>query len=117
MLGDPGVIGRALEGDVEGELHVVLLRGGYEVVEVVQGAKFRVDGFMAAFYAGRGFGADSPGAAVVAFKGGGGIVLAFAEGGADGMDGRQIEDVEAHGGDFRQLQLDVCQGAVFAGNR
>ena len=34
---------------------------------------------------------------------------------ADGVDRRQVEDVEAHGGDARQLPGDVGEGAVAAG--
>jgi hypothetical protein len=33
------------------------------------------------------------------------------------VDGRQIEDVEAHGGDLGQQQLDVGEGAVAVGIR
>ena len=49
MLGDPGVVGRALEGDVEGELHAVGAGGGDQGVEVGEGAELGMDGLVAAF--------------------------------------------------------------------
>jgi hypothetical protein len=67
-----------------------------EGVEVGEGAELAgMDGGVAAFG-----GADGPGAADVVGLGGGGVVFAFAEGVADGVDGRHVEDVEAHGGDL-----------------
>ncbi len=38
MLFDPGVVGRALESDVEREFHAVVAGGGDEVIEVGEGA-------------------------------------------------------------------------------
>src|SRR5208283_2208862 len=49
MLGDPGVVWRALEGDVEGKLHAVGVSGGEEVVEGGEGAEAGMDGLVAAF--------------------------------------------------------------------
>ena len=43
------------------------------------------------------------------------VVAAFAKGGADGVDGRQVEHVEAHGGDVGQEGFDVGEGAVTSG--
>ena len=60
VLLDPGVVGRALEGDVEGQLHAVGVGGGDEAVEVGEGAELGMDGLVAAF--GR---ANGPGAAFV----------------------------------------------------
>jgi len=70
-----------------------------------------MDGGVAAFG-----GADRPRTAFVAGSGGDGVVGAFAVGDADGVDGRHVDDVEAHGGDFRQAEGDVFEGAVLAGN-
>jgi len=70
-----------------------------------------VDGGVAAFG-----GADRPWTAFVAGGGGYGVVWAFAEGCADGMDGRHVDDVEAHGGDLGKAGFDVFEGAVFAGS-
>ena len=107
MFLDPGMVGRALEGDVECQFHAVGVRSCNQVIEVCEGSEFGMDGLVAAF--GR---ADRPGATLVVGVGGGGIVAAFAEGHADGVDGRQVEDVEAHGGDFGEKKLDVGEGAV-----
>ncbi len=60
-------------------------------------------------------GADGPWAAGIAWGGCGGVVAAFAEGVADGVDGRHVEDVEAHGGDGGQEGLDVGEGALAGG--
>ncbi len=43
------------------------------------------------------------------------VVGAFAELAADGVDGRQVDDVEAHGGDAREGLFSVGEGAVRAG--
>ena len=110
MLLDPGVVGGALDGDVQGQFHAVGADGGYEVVEVGEGAELGMDGLMAAFRR-----ADRPGAAGVAGIGGRSVVGAFAEGGADGVDGRQVKDVEAHAGDLGEQRLDVGEGAVAGG--
>ena len=69
MLFDPGMVGGALEGDVEGDLHAVVAGGGDEMVEVREGAELGMDGFVAAFCR-----ADGPGAAFVVGRGGDGVV-------------------------------------------
>ncbi len=61
------------------------------------------------------FCADGPGGADVAGLGGGGVVFALAVGGANGVDGGHIEDVEAHGGDSGEAGSYVVEGAVCAG--
>lgn len=78
---DPGVVGGALEGEVEGDLQAQFPGFGDEVVEVVEGAQGGVDAVVAAFG-----GADGPGDADVVTGGGEGVVAAFAVGGADGVD-------------------------------
>ena len=88
----------------------LVARGGDEVIEVGEGAELRVDGFVAAF--GR---ADGPGTAIVVGIGGGGVIGALAKGAAYGVDGRHVEDVEAHGGDFGEKKFDVGEGAVTRG--
>ena len=110
MLCDPGVVRRALEGDVEGQLHAVGVGGGEEVVEVGECAETGMDGFVAALSR-----ADGPGAAYVVRAGSGAVVGALAEGAANRVDGRQVEDVKAHGGDLRQQELDIGEGAVAGG--
>src|SRR5258705_13662835 len=107
MLGDPGVVGGALEGDVESHLHAVVVRGGDQSVEVAQGTELRVNGFVTAFFC-----ADGPRAAGVVWRGGHAVVAALANGGADGVEWREVEHVEAHGGDAGQERFDVGEGSV-----
>ena len=109
MLGHPGVVGRALEGQVEGQLDAMLAAGGGEAGDVVEGAQLGQYGLVAALG-----GADRPGAADIAGLGGLCVVAPLPRGAADRMHGREVEDVEAHLGDTRQLRLDVAQGAVLA---
>jgi hypothetical protein len=59
-------------------------------------------------------GADGPGHADVVGAGGEGVVGALAEGRADGVDGRQVDDVEAHVGDRLQPARGGAEGAVGA---
>src|SRR5439155_4551709 len=54
---------------------------------------------------------DRPWAADVALGRLHAIVAPLAERAADRMDGREVEDVEAHAGDARELGLDVGEGA------
>ena len=106
----PRVVGRALEGDIEGNLHAVGVGGGDEMIEVGEGAELGMDGFVAAFR-----GPDGPGTAWVFGTGGYGVVGAFAVGEADRVYGRQVQDVEAHGGDVGQERFDIGEGAVARG--
>ena len=55
VLGDPGMVGRALQREVERNLEAEVRGRGHEVVEVVDGAELRMDGVVPA-----GRGADGP---------------------------------------------------------
>jgi hypothetical protein len=112
MLGDPGVVRRALEGDVEGQLHAVGLNGGKQMVEVSEVAELGMNGLVAAFGGADLRISNCPRAALVVGAGGGAVIGSLAEGASDGMYGRQVENIEAHGGDLRQLELYVGEGAV-----
>src|SRR3979409_2565979 len=59
--------------------------------------------------------ADAPRASHVAFRGERDVVAAPAILSADGMDRREVHDVEAHRGDLVQPLLDVGERAVHAG--
>ena len=109
VLGDPGVVGRALEGQVERDVDAALARARQQVLEVREGAELGVDRGVAALGA-----ADGPRAAEVARLGLGVVVRALAERGADRVDRRQVEDVEAELGDVVEPLLDVLEGAVGA---
>jgi hypothetical protein len=97
VLGDPGVVGRALQRVVERHLEPDGVGLGDEPVEVVDGAELRVHRRVATLV-----GTDGPWAAGVVGVGGEGVVATLAKRLADGMDGRQVDDVEAHLGDGGQ---------------
>src|SRR5216683_3170380 len=84
------VVGRALERDVERHLDPALGGALHEPAEVGQRAQLRMDRLVAALRA-----ADGPRAADVVGRGGERVVLALAPGAPDGMDGRQVDHVEA----------------------
>jgi hypothetical protein len=91
MFGEPGMVGRALNGKIERELHSVLISRGDERTKILERSQFRMDGVVAAV--GR---ADGVGAAGIARRRFQRVVAALAVGEADGMNGRQIQHVEAH---------------------
>ncbi len=96
VLGHPGVIGRALQGQVECDLETEPVGLGDERGEVLRGAEVRVDRVVPA---GRAVGertADRPRAARVVRAGGGRVVRPLAVRDADRVDRREVHDVEAH---------------------
>ena len=111
MLGDPGMVGRALEGDVERDLHAMAWAAATRWSKSAKVPSSGMDGCVAAFAASRWpRGCRDRLASAVTV-----LLRPFAEGGADGVDGRQVEHVEAHGGDLGQERFDVGEGAVPAG--
>ena len=97
VLGQPGMVRGALDGEVEGDLEAQLPGIGDERVEVVDRAEVGVDGGVAA-----GVGADRPGAAGIVGTGGEAVVRALAVGPADRVHRREVEHVEAQLGDGGQ---------------
>src|SRR5205823_14477682 len=91
MLFEPGMVERALDGEIERDLQAVFGGGGDQPAEILGRAERRVDRIVSAFDA-----ADGIGAAGIVGPGLQCIVAALAVGRADGMDRREIEDVEAH---------------------
>ena len=98
VLGHPRVVGRALERQVEGDLHPQGPRARHEGVEGLEAPQVRVDGVVAAL--GR---SDPVGGARIPGPRFEGVVLALPVGRADRMDRREVHHVEAHGGDARQV--------------
>src|SRR5215475_13155153 len=86
-----GMIGGTLEGDVEGYLYPMLLGCGDQALEIVQGPELWMDGRMPA-----GGRPNGPGTPWVIGSSHGGIVLTLAVDLANGMNGREIEDVKTH---------------------
>src|SRR3989475_211069 len=109
VLGDPRVVGRALDCEVERHLEAEAARALDEPVEVVEGAELRVDRRVAALRA-----ADRPGASRVAGPRSERVVLALAVRTPDRVDGRQIDDVEAHRRRALELRLGVLEGPARA---
>ena len=103
------VVGRALEGDVERDIDLLLRSGLDQVLKVRERAEPFVDRLVAAFLR-----PDGPRAAWLAWLGRP-VVRALAVRAADGVDGRQVEDVEAHAGDVWQQTFDVFECSLPAG--
>ena len=61
--------------------------------------------------------ADGPRTAAIAGLGFRRVVAAFAERDADGMNGRQVDHVEAHLGDVGQALFAIGEGAVLGRDR
>ncbi len=104
---DIGVARRALEGDVERDLHAPFVGGAEQRKKVFGSAEVRMEGLVPAL-----LGADRPRAAHVAGHRLGRVVPAFAQGAADRVDRRQVEHVEAHGRDRVELPEDIRERAV-----
>src|SRR6188472_218018 len=100
MLGEPGVVGRHLQREVERELHAVLAQRADQAGEVGVVAETRMDRVVPAL--GR---ADRPGAPDIARLGAFGIVAALAVRAANRVDRREVDDVEA---ELRELRDDPC---------
>src|SRR4029453_7950376 len=110
VLGDPGVIGRALEREIERDLDSVPVRRRDEPAKVVERSETRMDRGVPAL-----FRPDRPRAAEVVRIRGERVVPALALRAADGMDRGQVQRVEAELGAVREPPLDVGEGPVPAG--
>ena len=106
VLGQPGVIGRGLDREVERELDPGLSRRRDHRVEVGVAAEIRVERVVPA-----GRATDRPRAARVALARLLGIVASLAMGLADRMHGRQVDDVEAERRDVGQHGGDAAEAA------
>jgi len=111
VLAHVGVVGRALQGVVERDLHAVALGRPHQGPEVLQGPQGRLHGPVAAVLV-----ADGPGGAGVARLGREPVVPPLAEARPDGVDGREVDHVEAHGREVGQPLHRVAEGAVPAGH-
>jgi hypothetical protein len=103
------MIGRGLERDVKRDLEAAALRRAMKAVEVVERAELRVHRGVATCAA-----ADRPRTADVVGTGGRRIIRALAIRGADRMDRREIDDVEAELGDVVEPAFRVRERAVLA---
>ncbi|MDT4863305.1 hypothetical protein FQZ97_980030 [compost metagenome] len=83
VFAQPGVVGRALDGEVQGHFQAMGAGGAHQLAEILEAAQLRVQRFVAALLA-----ADGVGAAGIVRPCHQAIVGAFAVGPADGMDRR-----------------------------
>ena len=100
VIAKPGVVGRALDREVEGDLQVVLPRRHDQALELGQRAEVGVHGRVPS-----GLAPDRPRASGVAGLRDGGVVAPLAVGDPDRVDRRQVDDVEAQLGQPRELLL------------
>src|SRR5262249_14200238 len=96
MLLDPGMVRRALDREIERDLHRMLASSGDEAAEVVERPQLRIDGTVAALG-----GADRVRAAGIAGLRRGRIVTALAVDPSDRVDRHEIDHIEAELGDLR----------------
>src|SRR5213594_1348697 len=106
------MIRRALDREVERDLQPEAPRGLDEPVEVLESAKVWMDGGVAAVGT-----ADRPRAARIAGGRDEGVVAPLAVSPPDRVDGRQVDDVEAHRRGARQLRLGFLEGGAPIGGR
>src|SRR6185503_15510137 len=97
VLPHPRVIRRALDREVERDLHAEALRGLHEPPEVLERTELRMHRGVAALRP-----ADGPRAARIARPRAQRVVRALARGAADRVDRREVDDVEAHAPDLGQ---------------
>ena len=108
VLHHPRVVRGGLQCQVEGDLQAQRAGLGHEGVEVVEVAQVRVDRVVAAVG-----GPDGPRRAGILRAGVQRVVPALAERGADGVDRRQVDHVEAHrGGGLEALVRGVERAGV-----
>src|SRR5262249_36065231 len=103
----PGMVGRALDREVEGDLEAVLGGRPLQPAEVLDRPQRRMDGIVPAL--GR---PDRIRAAEVARLRPQAVVTAFAITGADRVNGRKVEDVKPHVPDRRQHSDYIVEAAV-----
>ncbi len=106
VLGQPRVVGRRVERQVDRHVHVVIGRRLAQAADVLERAELRVDGVVAALGA-----ADRVRRARVLRAGDERVVAALAVLDADRVDRRDVEHVEAELREARELGLDVLQAA------
>src|SRR5690606_12361858 len=107
MSADIGVIGRALERDVERDLEPEAASLGRELAKILERAERRMNVLVTALLR-----ADRPRRARIVRAGHERVVRALPLRSADRMDRRQIDDVEAEAGDVRQTLARALERAV-----
>src|SRR6516164_1234863 len=93
------MVGGALDREIERDLHAMAGAGRDQPAEIVERAQFGMDRVMSALDR-----ADRVGAAGIAGLGAELVVAALAIDAPDGMDRRQVKDIEAERGNIRQAR-------------
>ena len=106
VVAHPGVVGRALERVVEGHLEAELAGPGDERIQVLERPELGVHRLVPA-----GGRADGPGAAGIVRSRRQRVVPTLAVGDADGVDRREVDDVEAELGHVVQMAGGAPQAA------
>ena len=101
VLAQPRMVGRALDREVERDVHSELVRGRGELSHILERSKLGMHRVVAAR-----LGSDRPRRSRIAGGGRERVVPALAIGEADGMDRRQVDDVEADGSELGKHLLD-----------
>src|SRR5262249_6518790 len=107
VLAHPGMVGRALEGDVERHLHPEPLGRAHEAPEIIELAESGMHGGVAALEP-----ADRPRATRVARLRDERVVAPLAPRAADGVDRRHVDDIEAHALHIREPLDAIVERAV-----
>src|SRR5690554_71760 len=107
MLLEPGVVGRALDGEVQRDFQSMIGCSAYQVTEIVSRAQFRMYRFMTSLLA-----TDGIGAAGIVRPGFKRVVGSFAVSMANRVDRRKIEYVKAHVTNHGQALVDITKGTV-----
>src|SRR5947209_13802681 len=97
MLANIGMVRRTLEGDIQRDLQLKLSRARHQMLEILQRAESRINGFVAA-----GGRTNRPGASWIIKAGGQLVVSAFAMSRADRVNRRQVNNIKAQLGNPRQ---------------
>src|SRR5205823_2707969 len=109
VLHQPGMVRRALDRDIERDLEMMRLARGNQVAEILKRAEFGMDGVVAASRR-----SDRVRTAGVARCYCQRVVATLAVGGADWMNGCEIENIETHRSDVGQPPDAVLEGAMAA---
>src|SRR6266702_1983311 len=110
MILQPRLVGRALDRKIKRNLHTVSGTGVAQQPEIINCAKCGMDCIVTAFGA-----ANRQWAADVIRPDGQAVVFALAICRADGMDRRQVKDIEPHRSYSRQMPDDILKGTVSVG--
>src|SRR5690625_1965772 len=104
------MIGRALKRDIDRDFEAMFLFGDFnKMLKILDCSELGVNRFVSA-----DFGADCPWAAGIVSVCGEFVVFSFAESFSDRMDRREVNDIETHFCNPRELTFRLAECSVFA---